>query len=81
MKLLKNVNDKLVARVNNADTSRFALETKYDKDKSDVEKKISDADKKFFVPVDSLEKQIIMLKLLKKEVQYQVLLVQLLMMH
>ena len=36
MKLLKNVNDKLVTRVNNADTSRFALETKYDKDKSDL---------------------------------------------
>ena len=81
MKLLKNVNDKLVTRVNNADTSRFALETKYDKDKSDLEKKSSDAGKKFFMPVDSLEKQIIMLKLPKKKVKYQVLLVQLLMMH
>ena len=32
--------DKLVARVNNIDTSGFVLETKYDTDKSDLEKKI-----------------------------------------
>ena len=38
--------DKLVAKVNNIDTSGFVLKTKYDTDKSDLEKKISDADKK-----------------------------------
>ena len=38
--------DKLVAKVNNIDTSGFVLKTKYDTDKSDLEKKISDADKR-----------------------------------
>ena len=36
--------DKLVAEVNNIDTSGFALKTKYDTDKQNLEKKISDAD-------------------------------------
>ena len=39
----KTVYDKLLAKVNNIDTSGFALETKYDTDKSDLEKKIPDA--------------------------------------
>ena len=34
--------DKLVAKVNNIDTSGFALKTKHDTDKLDLEKKISD---------------------------------------
>ena len=34
--------DKLVAKVNNIDTSRFALKTKYDMDKSVLENKIPD---------------------------------------
>ena len=38
--------DKLVAKVNNIDTSGFVLKTKYDTDKPDLEKKISDSDKK-----------------------------------
>ena len=38
--------DKLVTKVNNIDTSGFFRKTKYDTDKSDLEKKISDADKK-----------------------------------
>ena len=38
--------DKLVAKVNNIETSVFLLKTKYDTDKTDLEKKISDADKK-----------------------------------
>ena len=42
----KNVYDKLIAKVNNIDTTRFALKTKYDTDKLDLEKKSSDADKK-----------------------------------
>ena len=37
--------DKLVANVNCIDTSGFVFKTKYDTDKSDLEKKISDADK------------------------------------
>ena len=40
--------DKLVAKVNNIDTSGFVLKIKYDTDKSDLEKKISDEDKKNF---------------------------------
>ena len=32
--------DKLVAKVNNINTSGFVLKTKYDTDKSDLEKKI-----------------------------------------
>ena len=42
----KTAYDKLVAKVNNIDTKRFVLKTTYDTDKSDLEKKISDADKK-----------------------------------
>ena len=38
----KDVYDKLVAKANNIDTSDFVLKTKYDKDKSESEKKISD---------------------------------------
>ena len=41
----KTVYDKLVPKINNIDTSGFVLKTKYDIDKSDLEKKISDADK------------------------------------
>ena len=42
----KTVYDKLVTKLNNVDTSEFVLETKYVTDKSDLEKKISDANKK-----------------------------------
>ena len=42
----KTVYDKLVTKVNNIDTTGFVLKTTYDTDKSDLEKKISDADKK-----------------------------------
>ena len=42
----KTVYDKSVAKVNNIDTSEFVLKTKYDTDKSDLENKISDGDKK-----------------------------------
>ena len=38
----KSVYDKLAAKVNNIDTSKFVLKTKYDADKSDLEKGISD---------------------------------------
>ena len=36
----------MVAKVNNIDTTVFVLKTTYDTDKSNLEKKISDADKK-----------------------------------
>ena len=38
--------NKLVAGVNNIDTSGFVLKTKSNRDKSDLEKKNSDGDKK-----------------------------------
>ena len=41
----KTVYEKLVAKVNTIDTSAFVLKSKCDIDKSDLEKKISDADK------------------------------------
>ena len=39
----KSVYDKLVAKLNRIDTIGFVLKTKYDADKSDLEKKIPDA--------------------------------------
>ena len=38
--------NKLVTKVDNIDTTGFVLKTTYDTDKSNLEKKISDADKK-----------------------------------
>ena len=38
--------NELVSKVNNIDTTGFVLKTTYDTDKSDLKKKISDADKK-----------------------------------
>ena len=46
MKLLRKVYDKLVAKVSNIDTNGIVLKTKCTTDKSDLEKEISDADKK-----------------------------------
>ena len=42
----RTVYGKLVTKVNNIDTSGFVLKTKYRTDKSDLQKKINDADKK-----------------------------------
>ena len=39
----KDVYDKLVGKVNDIDTSKFILKTKYDTDKSELENKIPDA--------------------------------------
>ena len=80
----KTVYDKLVAKVNNIDTSRFALKTKYDTDKSELENKIPDTSnlvkkadnnnkiteiKGKILNVSSLlRKQIIIQKLLKLEI-------------
>ena len=51
MLLKRSVYDKLVAELNVFDISGLALKTKYDTGKSDLEKKISDADIK--IPVTS----------------------------
>ena len=51
--------DKLV------DTAGFVLNTTYVTDESDLEKEISDADKKFLIQMIWPRKQILMLKLLK----------------
>ena len=42
MLLKKTVYDKLIAKVNNIDTSSFVLKTKYNTDKTELEKKIPD---------------------------------------
>ena len=58
--------NKLVAKVDNIDTTSFVKKTKYEKDGSDFEDKINKIDKK--VPdISSLvkKKQILILKLLK----------------
>ena len=55
---------KLVTKVDNIDTTGFSLKTTYDTDKSDLEKKISEAKK---IPNTSglVKKQILVLKLLR----------------
>ena len=66
----KSVYDKLAAKVksnlsktNNIDTSGFVLKTKYVTDKSDLEKKANDVDKKT-PDISGIVQKIIMLKLL-----------------
>ena len=44
--LKKTLYDKLVTKVNSIATSGFVWKTKYDTDKSDLERKISDAGQK-----------------------------------
>ena len=41
----KAVYDRLVPKVNNIDTNGFVLKTKYDADKTELEKKIPDTSK------------------------------------
>ena len=55
MMLKRQVYDKLVAQVNKIDISGFVLKNKYDTDKSDLEKKISDADKIILILLDPLK--------------------------
>ena len=57
--------EKLVAKVNNIDTTGFVLKTTYDVDKSDLEKKISDADKTIPDTSDRAKKTYLNAKLLK----------------
>ena len=54
----KVVYDKLVAKVNNIDTGDFVLKTKYNAEKTELEKKIPDTS-------DLVKKQITILKPLK----------------
>ena len=48
----KAIYDKLVAKVNNIDITGFVLKATYDTHKSELEKKISDADKKSLIQVN-----------------------------
>ena len=68
MILLKTVYDKLVAKVNNIDTSRFVLKNEYDTDKSELEKKIPDSS-------GLVKKTDYSAKLVKQKVKYLVLVV------
>ena len=49
--------NKLVTKVNAIDTSGFVLKTQYNTDKSSLENKINDADKKYLILVELLKKQ------------------------
>ena len=69
----KAVYDKLVAKVN-IDTSAFVLKTKYDTDKTELERK-------FLILVVLLKKEITMPKSLKYRVKYPVFVVYLQMLH
>ena len=55
----------LKTKVDSIDTTNFVLKTKYEKDGSDFEDKISKIDKKFPDVSDLVKKQILMPKLLK----------------
>ena len=57
--------NKLVTKVDNTDNTNFVLKTKYEKDGSGFEKKISDVDKKILDVSGLFKKQILILKLLK----------------
>ena len=65
-KVIKKVEyNKLVSKADKIDTTGFLLKDTYDTDKSNLETKISDVDKKFPMLVVWLEKQISLLRLLK----------------
>ena len=55
---MKTVRDKLVAKVNNIDTIGLVLKTQYDKEILDLEKEISDSDKKFIILVGLLKNKL-----------------------
>ena len=58
---------KLVTKVDNIDTTGFALKTKYDTDKSELEKKISDAEKKIPNASDLAKKTDLNAKITERE--------------
>ena len=55
----------LKTKVDSIDTTNFVLKTKYEKDGSDLEDRISKIDKKIPDVGDLVKKRILMLKLLK----------------
>ena len=55
---MKTVREKLVAKVNNIDTIGLVLKTQYDKEILDLEKEISDSDKKFIILVGLLKNKL-----------------------
>ena len=57
--------NKSVTKVNNIDSSEFVLKALYDIDKSDLQNKPCDVDEKIPILVNLLQKQSIILKLLK----------------
>ena len=68
--------NKLVTKVDNIDTTRFVLKTKYNTDKSDLQKKLMMLQKR--IPITSAfikKKQITVLKLLRQKIKYLVLVV------
>ena len=74
MLLKKTAYDKLVAKVNNIDTSGFVLKTKCDTVKLSIKKSMMQT--KTVTNITALvKKQIIMLKLMKKKTEYLVLMV------
>ena len=69
MLLKKNVYYKLAAKVDHIDTNNFVLKTKYDTEKSKLEKKIPDTS-------DLVKKkQIIILKLLNEKAKFLILVI------
>ena len=56
--VMKTVREKLVAKVNNIDTIELVLKTQYDKEILDLEKEISDSDKKFIILVGLLKNKL-----------------------
>ena len=71
----KTIYDKLVAKVNNIDTAGFALKTTHDADNSDLEKQISDADKKIPDTSNLAKKTDLNAKITKVKGKYLALLV------
>ena len=59
----KTMYDNLVAKVKDIDTSAFVLKTKYDADKTELERK-------FLILVNLLKNQIIMLKLVNWKIKH-----------
>ena len=57
MMLLKRLRMKNQLHKKNIDTTGFVLKTKYDTNKSDIEKKISDAEKKIPITNSLVKKQ------------------------
>ena len=56
--VMKTVREKLVAKINNIDTIGLVLKTQYDKEILDLEKEISDSDKKFIILVGLLKNKL-----------------------